>query len=200
MGSIMLLNGSPRAPKSNSKQFALLFSQYCKSTTHTFNISKNNHIELCNQMNGYSDLVLIFPLYVDSLPVCVLNFLKSLEANPPQHKPVISILINCGFLEYQQNDIAVSMLQFFCKQNGYTLGSVLRLGSGEAILRTPFRFIAKWNIRKFSQSIERQQYQSFQATMPLTTQLFSLAAKNYWSNYGKKFGITRKQMQTMQIE
>ena len=52
-------------------------------------------------------MLLVFPLYADGIPATLLNFLKSLENNLPDKKPVISVIINCGFLEYTQNDLAV---------------------------------------------------------------------------------------------
>ena len=36
--------------------------------------------------------------------------------------------------------------------------------------------------------------------MPLPKGLFVKAAASYWINYGKKFGVTKEEMQTMQIE
>ena len=51
-------------------------------------------------MNDFSDMLLVFPLYADGIPATLLNFLKSLENNLPDKKPVISVIINCGFLEY----------------------------------------------------------------------------------------------------
>lgn len=97
MGNVLILNGSPRAPKSNSRQYAEIFSANCQLPSDYFNISKSNHAELCRRMSEYSDVLLVFPLYADSLPVGFLNFLKYLEANPPKRKPIVSILINCGF-------------------------------------------------------------------------------------------------------
>ena len=46
MGKIMILNGSPRAPKSNSKRYASLFAAVCPLETEYFNITKTNHLEL----------------------------------------------------------------------------------------------------------------------------------------------------------
>lgn len=200
MGKIMILNGSPRAPKSNSKRYAEIFSKYCTAETEYYNITKKNHLELCAKMEDYSDVLFIFPLYADSLPVVFLNFLKTLEANPPRRKPVISILINCGFLEYQQNKVAIRMMKFFCHQNHYIIGSILMLGSGEAILDTPFRYVATRNIRKLAQSIASKNYQLIRATMPLTKKLFLMASTIYWKRFGQKFGTTKEQMQTMEIE
>ena len=119
MGSILILNGSPRPPRSNSKRYAKLFMDCCQADY--CDITKANHQALCAKMERYSDLVFVFPLYADGLPVTLLNFLKALETHPPQHKPTVSVLINCGFLEYTQNDVAVNMMALFCKQNGYRL-------------------------------------------------------------------------------
>ena len=132
MGKILILNGSPRAPKSNSKRYAEIFMRHCTAETDYRNITKKNHEELCAALSGYTDVLFAFPLYADSLPVGFLNFLKALEACPPAHKPVVSILINCGFLEAEQSEVAIRMMRLFCRRNGYVMGSVLMLGSGEA--------------------------------------------------------------------
>lgn len=200
MGKVLILNGSPRAPKSNSRRYAEIFSTACKLPSDYFNISKTNHAALCQKMSEYSDVLLVFPLYADSLPVGLLNFQKYLEANSPKRKPVVSVLINCGFLEYHQNDIALEMLRFFCQKNGYRTGSVLALGSGEAILGTPFRYIAVRAIRKLAKSVGNGKYCNIQATMPLNKRLFIWASTRYWIQYGKRFGITKEQMQSMKIE
>lgn len=200
MGKILILNGSPRAPKSNSKRYAEIFMRYSSNEVTYQNLTRKNHQELCAVLDGYTDLLLVFPLYADALPVGLLQFLKVLEGNPPQRKPVISILINCGFLEYEQNKVAMQMIELFCRRNGYRLGARLMLGSGEAILDTPFRFIAVRSIRKLARSVAQGTYQTYCATMPLPKKIFQWAANRYWTNYGKRFGITKKQMQTPGIE
>ena len=158
MGKILILNGSPRAPKSNSKRYAEIFMRHCTAETDYRNITKKNHEELCAALSGYTDVLFAFPLYADSLPVGFLNFLKALEACPPVHKPVVSILINCGFLEAEQSEVAIRMMRLFCRRNGYVMGSVLMLGSGEAILDTPFKYVATRNIRRLAQSMVSGRY------------------------------------------
>ena len=74
------------------------------------------------------------------------------------------------------------------------------LGSGEAILETPFKYIAQRNIKRLAHSITNKDYRTLHATMPLPKSLFRLAAQSYWTRYGKKFGTTKEQMQTMEIE
>lgn len=196
----MIINASPRTPKSNSKQYARLFLEYCRLDTEYCEVKKSNHLKLCQMIGNYSDIVFVFPLYADSIPVTLLNFLKTLEENAPLKKPTISVVINCGFIEPYQNDIAVKMLQLFARKNGYPFGSVFKIGSGEAILTTPFRIFLKAKMKKFAVSIANQTYKEFQVTMPISKKMFIKASTTYWENYGKKNGISKEQMETMQIE
>lgn len=200
MERIMIINGSPRAPKSNSKTLANLFSTYSTVPTDYFSITKSNHADLLQRMPTYSDLLFVFPLYADGIPSGMLDFLKHMEQHPPQQKPVLSILINCGFLEYQQNETAVRMMKLFCKQNNYKVGSVLMIGSGEAILKTPFKYLVKRKIKQLARSINQQSYQTLHTAMPISKHLFKMAATIYWTRYGKKFGTSPQAMRSMHIE
>lgn len=200
MAGILILNGSPRAPRSNSKRYAALFMNRCKMQCEYQSITKLNHAELCEKMNDVSDVLLVFPLYADGLPVTLLDFLKTLETCPPERKPVISVLINCGFFEYHQNDIAVRMVELFCRQNGYRFGSVLKIASGEAILDTPFCGLVKRKLEQLAAAIVQGKARVLHVSMPLTRGMFVRASTRYWVSYGKKNGVSREQMAVMEIE
>lgn len=200
MAGILILNGSPRAPRSNSKRYAALFMNRCKVQCEYQNITRTNHAALCEKMNEVSDVLLVFPLYADGLPVTLLDFLKTLETCPPERKPVISVLINCGFFEYHQNDIAVRMVELFCRQNGYRFGSVLKIASGEAILDTPFCGLVKRKLGQLAAAIVQGKARVLHVSMPLTRGMFVRASTRYWVSYGKKNGVSREQMAVMEIE
>ncbi|MFQ7451882.1 MAG: hypothetical protein ACLRNQ_11055 [Flavonifractor plautii] len=100
-------------------------------------LTAKNHAELAAAAADCTDLLLVFPLYADGLPAPLLRFLEFLEGAGPEHRPRISVLINCGFLEPHQNDVAVDMVRLFCLENGYPFGACLKIGGGEAILGTP---------------------------------------------------------------
>lgn len=85
-------------------------------------------------------------------------------------------------------------MQLFCKQNGYPFGSVLKIGSGEAILSTPFKFLVVWHMKKLATSMINKKYQTYQTTMPLSKKTFIKASTTYWLRYGKKFGTSKEQM------
>lgn len=200
MEKILLLNGSPRAPRSNSKRCAELFARSSPRPTEYAEIRRNNHAELIERIGQCSDLVLVFPLYADALPVTLLDFLKSLEEAAPEGRPTVSVLVNCGFWEYRQNEVAVRMVQLFCRRNGFPFGSVLMLGSGEAILDSPFRGLARRRIGQFAHSVAERRGEVLHATMPIGRRLFVWASTRYWIGYGRRFGVTEEQMRTLRIE
>ena len=200
MGKVIIINGSPRASRSNSKKYGEIFRSYYKGQADTFNITKNNHKEICSKIGEYTDILLVFPLYADGLPVTVLNFLKVLEENPPKNKPKVSVIINCGFIEPEQNNVCIDMVKLFCKQNTYEFNSVLSIGGGEAILGTPFKIFVKWKIKKLAKSIYNNTVENLSVTMPISKNMYLKASTNYWINYGKRNGITKSQMETMKIE
>lgn len=197
---IVLLNGSPRAPKSNSKRYAAIFREHCPVAADYFEITRRNHAMLCSKTDEYTDVVLVFPLYADSLPVSLLDFLKSLEATRAEHRPTVSVMINCGFLEYEQNMVAVDMVRLFCRRNGYPFGSVLMIGGGEAIFDTPFRLLAGRRIAAFARAVTEGRAQSMHVTMPITKRMFVWASDIYWRMYGRRHGVSKRQMESMRIE
>lgn len=200
MGNVMIVNASPRAPQSNSKRYAALFARCCPAESAYYTLRRDNHALLCHAMEEFSDLLLVFPLYADGIPSTLLALLKSLEVAAPQHRPRVSVLVNCGFLEPEQNDVAVDMVRLFCKQNGWPFGSVLKIGSGEAILDTPFRLLLRGRMKKLAASLVSQRYGVWQVTMPLSKRMFLRASTRYWTAYGRRNGITPEQMATMEIE
>lgn len=201
MGSVLMINASPRAPRSNSKRYAQLFAKHYPGQAEYVELTGKNHAQLCGKLEEVTHLLLVFPLYADSLPVTLMHFLKALEEHPPRKKrPMVSVLINCGFYEYAQNDIAVQMVRLFCAQNQYPFGSVLEIGSGEAILDSPFRMFAEGKIKKLAKGIAAGRHQALHVTMPIPRKMFVNASTQYWINYGKRFGTSKEQMQTMEIE
>lgn len=200
MDSVLILNGSPRAPRSNSKRYAQLFSEACPLETVYFDLIKTEQAKVLEAMEETSRVLLVFPLYVDGLPVVLLEFLKYLEEHPPENRPTLSVLINCGFLELEQNNIAVEMIRLFARKNGYPMGAVLKIGGGEAILDTPFRGFARARIRALARAVAKDQERVMGVTMPLPKKLFLKASSRYWEAYGRKNGVTREQMETMEIE
>lgn len=200
MGRLMIVNGSPRAPRSNSKQYAQIFREFFGGEVCEYEVTKRQHVQACAQAAECTDMLLVFPLYADGLPVTLMHFLKQLAQQEFQAPPTVHVLVNCGFLEPRQNDVACDMVRLFCTQHGFPFGSVLRVGSGEAILTTPFAGLVKRKLKKLAQAVEGGRPYSGSVTMPLPAWLYVRASAGYWLQYGAKNSLGKEQMATMQIE
>ena len=197
---LLIVNGSPRAPRSNSRRYAELFQARWKGEARYAALTAKNHAELAAAAADCTDLLLVFPLYADGLPAPLLRFLEFLEGAGPEHRPRISVLINCGFLEPHQNDVAVDMVRLFCLENGYPFGACLKIGGGEAILGTPFAFLVRRSIRALARAVAAGRSAELAVTMPLSPRSFVRASTRYWTQMGAANGCTPEQMASMDIE
>ena len=104
--------------------------------------------------------------------------------------------------EYRDQIDAVDreLVELFCRRGGFAFGSVLCIGSGEAILRTPFAFLAKRRIAQLAKAAARGRQVRLKTAMPLPKKLFLQASEKYWASFGARYGVTPEQLRTMQLE
>ena len=177
MVKLLIVNGSPRAPRSNSRRYAELFQARWKGEARYAALTAKNHAELAAAAADCTDLLLVFPPYADGLPAPLLRF-----------------------LEPHQNDVAVDMVRLFCLENGYPFGACLKIGGGEAILGTPFAFLVRRSIRALARAVAAGRSAELAVTMPLSPRSFVRASTRYWTQMGAANGCTPEQMASMDIE
>lgn len=76
MGRLLIVNGSPRAPRSNSRRYIEYLLQNWKGAADQYAAVSGGPVSF----ELYTDLLLVFPLYVDGVPAVLLPFLKTLAA------------------------------------------------------------------------------------------------------------------------
>ncbi|MGL5978815.1 MAG: hypothetical protein ACRCZJ_07470 [Erysipelotrichaceae bacterium] len=201
MQTAYLLNASPRAPRSNSKGY-LAFLEAALQQRHisvkSGMLLETNHDDIASEIEKIQDLVVVFPLYVDSIPCDLLAFLELLVAQKQVHQ--LHVIINCGFLESKQNNIALQQLQFFTQQAGWKMGTSLSIGSGEAILGTPFKSMVEKKTKKMARAMVENKPFTQHVQMPLPKFLFLKASTNYWTKYGARFGVDPQGLAEMKVE
>ena len=200
MGRLMIVNGSPRAPQSNSKQYAALFRSFWRGEAYEYNVTQHSHAEAFARLENAEHLLLVFPLYADGIPAVLMRTLKELAVWRGTARPRIHVLVNCGFLEPEQTRPAVEMVRFFCKRYGFPWGMALQIGSGEAILNTPFSFLVRRGLRRLAAGMRAGRSEVLSVRMPLNRRMFVWASGRYWTDYGAKNNITAGEMRTMEIE
>lgn len=79
--------------------------------------------------------VFAFPLYVDGLPGHFLDFLVRLPNTAldlPQH-PRVYAIVNSGFYEGKQNELALEILSNCCARNGWIWSGGIGVGGGPSL-------------------------------------------------------------------
>ncbi len=80
---------------------------------------------------GY--LLIVFPLYVDSLPAPLTKVLTMLEEAAklkPQTLPKVFAVCNCGYFESHQISGPIEILRNFCSRVGFYWGHAIAIGAG----------------------------------------------------------------------
>ena len=200
MAGLMIINGSPRAPRSNSKRLIALFAGFWGPDFLKYSAAEQKAQALFPEMENCSDVLLVFPLYVDGIPAPLLRLLEAMERYAFRKKPTVHVVLNCGFLEAEQNQIASDQIRLFCRQNAFPFGSVLWIGAGEAILDTPFSFLVKQKLKRLACAVRLREPVCLKVTMPIPKRFFLKASSSYWLARGRKNGLDREQMASAQIE
>lgn len=103
--------------------------------------SHDRRQELLNLIDSADLFVLVFPLYVDSLPYLVTQALELIaehrQAQPSTHKPQFVALANCGFPEAKHNDTALAICRVFAPQANLQWAGGLGMGGGGMVNGRP---------------------------------------------------------------
>ncbi|MBU0934240.1 MAG: NAD(P)H-dependent oxidoreductase [Spirochaetes bacterium] len=149
--TIAALNGSPRGMQSNSNEILELLRQLDGAGLQWITVSTIRELrnagtaqssasrlpEIPADLLSANCLLLVFPLYVDSLPASFMRYLDAYAAaraaagvTAAQRVFVVS---NCGFYEGEQNACALRICQNFCIANGLDWCGGIGFGTGEMI-------------------------------------------------------------------
>lgn len=178
MEQVLLLNASPRSTESSSAIYLSHLETALKKqevSCSSVTLSSDNHHELGDQLFHSDKVVMAFPLYADCIPSTLLSFWNYIEQQASEYntRPKIYVVINCGYLEHTDNDIAISIVKQFCIQVGFEYGFALKIGSGEMIMTIPFKFMVIAKLKKMSKLIcSEASTEDLYVQMPLGKKMF----------------------------
>lgn len=142
---VVVLIGSPKVNKSTSESLAnYLIEQLAARGAHAEKIhvskilrSVENMDNLILQVDKADMVVLVSPLYVDSLPYPVTKAFELINehrkgAGLKKSQKLVAIL-NCGFPEAHQNNTALAICRLFAREAGFEWSGGLALGMGGTI-------------------------------------------------------------------
>jgi len=143
--NVVVLIGSPKASKSTSESLGdYLIEQLAAKGAYMEKIHVSKILRSSESLDSLmlaidkaDVVVLISPLYVDSLPYPVTKAFELINEHRKgvglkENQKLIAIL-NCGFPEAHQNDTALAICRLFARGAGFEWAGGLALGMGGAI-------------------------------------------------------------------
>ena len=133
---IGIINGSPRGKKSNSeiliKYLCSLLKEHQINKYYLF--SSKIHSEIKSEIHNADVLIFSFPLYIDSIPSSLLDILLKFEEKKIiNSKTKIYCIVNNGFFEGKQNQLAILQMKNWCQKTGAEWGQGIGIGAGEIL-------------------------------------------------------------------
>lgn len=130
MNRILFLSGSPKYKDSCSEHYLELLETHLNKDFYIEEekmLHFNDHVI---EKIGNADIIVISsPLYADSLPSHVINFLINMSSLDLTNKSMYAI-INCGFLEGIHNIVSLEILSNYCDANKMEYMGGLGIGGG----------------------------------------------------------------------
>lgn len=133
---IALINGSPKIKGSASESILEIMKTLLNIKDHVleFNFRKNQLPQgALEELANCDVLVFAFPLYVDGIPAHLLSCLYEIEEyfnKNLQKKVMVYSLVNCGFFEGHQNEIAIEIMKNWCQKSKLIWGQGIGIGGG----------------------------------------------------------------------
>lgn len=137
MINLCIINGSPKIKNSNTDFF---IQELCSDFNSDIKIEKYyvkqilKDTSLFNKIIASDKILIASPLYADSFPSITLEFLSQFEEflkDKNSSRIEVYGMVNCGFFEGEQNQIALTILNHFCKKVNLTWRFGIGIGGGE---------------------------------------------------------------------
>ncbi len=144
---IAMINGSPKGKRSASNLF-LQELQTCISIDAEFKIFSFNKPQIndstLEELSHCDVLIFACPLYVDGIPSQLLSCLYQMEKAGMRNKNIVVYgIVNAGFYEGKQTEIALQILENWCNKMEFHWGMGVGIGAGGAFPRIASKPLGK---------------------------------------------------------
>lgn len=204
MKKLLVLNGSPKKRKSQTTKFLsellINFSdkEYEIDIIYLYELNYSEY--LFQQIAGTDILILGTPLYIDCLPTKVIELMEGLEIYKKEgffeNAPECYLVINCGYMEHEQNEVAIKIVENYFSQIGYNFRQAISIGSGAMILETKDRNLVEKGMRTMSRVIQNTEKPKGNIGINVAMPKFIFIAKadKVWLDAAKKREMTKEDL------
>jgi len=150
MKHIAVINGSPKARESTSEMFIDQIQKFLHAKVMVYQARQFVRRKNTSQKLTYRKLtskkiydilkadvlLIVFPLYIDSLPAPLIRILTLIEEHvvtTDGRLPSVYAICNCGFFEAERNQLALQMIEHFSTRTGMSWGYGIGVGCGGAV-------------------------------------------------------------------
>ena len=134
---LFAINGSPKPTDSVSGALIKCVEDVLQIRATVFQaiqlIGQDNASDALSSICRADVLLIVFPLYVDSLPAPLIKALTMMEAAASRPLPRVYAICNCGFHEAAHITPALRMIESFAQRCGMTWGYGVGIGAGGII-------------------------------------------------------------------
>lgn len=118
---------------SNSTYAAMLTRLSCGNSLVLRLQGKKDYSKIQKACEEADSIILAMPLFVDSIPAHVLNFLQAMEEPAKHWHAKLYVISCCGFYEGHQTHLQLEQVQCWCRKTGVTYGGGLGIGATEML-------------------------------------------------------------------
>jgi len=159
------LIGSPKKKRSTSEVLGdFLLDRLMDEGMETDSLSIQKHLrdedsakDMLSRCSDADLIILAFPLYIDSLPWTATKALELIAEHRKENQPLkeqrFMGIVNSGFPEASQSDVAMEISKCFAKKTGFKWAGGLALGGGGAINGRPLDELGS-SVRNVKKSLE----------------------------------------------
>ncbi len=147
---LLICNGSPRGKGGNTalllKHFTDGFAAYPENTFEVAYLQRvNEHASIAKKARAAGAVIIAFPLYADSMPAIVKDFIETLGSTQPKGRaskkqrefPPIGFIVQSGFPEAIHSRYVERYLEKLARRlNGRYIGTIIK-GGVEGIQEKP---------------------------------------------------------------
>jgi len=203
---ISMINGSQKTGESNSAIILNWLNDLVKDkhevAVYTSGV-KHFSDETFKKIISADVIVLAFPLFVFTLPSQTFKMLIELERIIKQEKKndlVMYTIINNGFYEGKQNDVAFEVIKHWCEHSGVKFCGGIGQGAGEMIgytkqlpiSKSPFNNLGR-ALQVMAEKMESKQAFEVMYLSPYFPKfLWKIMAVRHWDDKAKKNGLKKK--------
>lgn len=201
---ILMICGSPRGEDSTSNYMLQIVEEKLQNI-------EDNRIRIIydykevetvkSDLLDASIILIAFPLYVDGIPASFLDVLQKMEEAVKDEKPKgrVYALVNNGFYDAKQNNIAIDMIWKWCDKCGFDKGYAIGVGAGGIIRASSMGVGPNINLGRALNQLIKDMYdetkkETIYVEPNFPRSLYKLAAHVNWRKTAKANGLKVKEL------